>query len=107
MPHPDQNSQTLIAPIAGEVTVHKVAKLRQEDYPATLFCTGITSGTVTVSISPDGGESFIELEKGTPNIYVFTATQNILEINSPMTIGVTKAATTPDVGVFLNKGPRA
>ena len=107
MPHPDQNSHTLIAPTLSAVTVNVPTKLRQEDFPATLFCTGITTGTVTISISPDGGESFIALEKESDNIYEFDSTRNILRIDSPMTIGVTKSTTTPAVGVFLNKGPLA
>ena len=100
-----QDSQVLIPATTLAVTAHKIAKIRQEALPATLFCTGITTGSVTVSISPDGGTTFIPVEQaGSP--VIFDADTNTFSINSPMTVGVTKTTTTPAVGVFLNTGPR-
>ncbi len=101
-----QDSQVLIAPTLLAVPVNVAVKIRQEALPATLFCNGITTGTVTISISADGGETFIPVEQAGSAV-IFDSTTNTLAINSPMTIGVTKIATTPAVGVFLNTGPRA
>ena len=101
-----EDSQVLITATTGVVSVNQPVKIRQEALPATLFCTDITTGTVTVSISPDGGDTFIPAKQAGSAV-IFDSNSNTLAINSPMTIGVTKLATTPAVGVFLNTGPRA
>ena len=107
MASPDSFSQTLIPAATDAETTQKVAKIRQEALPATLFATGLAGVEVaTVFISPDGGGTFEAMFQGGTAVEL-TATNNIISINSPMTIGVTKDATASAAGVFLNSGPRA
>ena len=107
MANPDTFSQTLIPAATAAETTEKIAKIRQEALPATLFATGLAgSEKAVVSISPDGGATFVEVQQEGVAIEL-TAINNTISINSPMTIGVTKEATVSAAGVFLNTGPRA
>jgi len=93
----------LIAPTTDEISTTVFNEVVGADIPATLIALGLDGvEKVEVFISPDNGETEEAVVQETV-IVTLTASNNVVTINSPMTVGVQKSATTVAVGVFLSK----
>lgn len=100
MPH------TLIEPTSNAVVTPRAFQLRAEHLPATLMATGLAdpplepAEEVGVHYSVDGGQTWHQLIKGGSPV-VLTLNDTILELTSPMMLGVTKGETGVETGVYL------
>jgi len=94
---------TLIPSQTAAVTVVVFHSLTEQDVPATVLAIGLAGAeSVPVRVSvDDGGTSEAASQGGTA--VTLTATDNILAVNTPMTIGVTKPTTAGAAGVFIAK----
>ncbi len=73
----------------------------QKMLPATLTATNLAGAeTVAILFSVDGGANFEPLAQDGADL-TLTATSNVLTMNSPMLLGVTKSATVGTGGVFI------
>lgn len=96
--------QALIEPTTAAVTEQKKADVKQQQLPATLIATGLAGAeTVTVYFTGDDGVTWSPAYQKTEQV-ILTATNNTVSVNSPITIGVLKAASVSAVGVFLSQG---
>jgi hypothetical protein len=73
----------------------------QKMIPATISATNLAgSETVAILFSVDGGETFEPLAQDGADLEL-TATSNVLNITSPLLMGVTKTVTVGESGVFI------
>ncbi len=92
----------------GAVTTPARFAVVQNVLPGTLFATNLAGGeSVAILFSADGGATFEPMAQDGADL-TLTATSNVLFIDAPLLLGVTKTATAGLSGVFImtnNPGP--
>ena len=97
-------AQTLIKPQTAAIEAIKFVKVDSNIVPATLIATGLTGKEVVpIYVTPDGGETS-ELASQESVAVELTATNNVISVNTPVYLGVSKPLTAAAVGVYLASG---
>ncbi len=95
-------AHTVIPKQTAAVTTPVVVNLESpQALPATIVAVGLaTTETATISFSEDDGTTKTEAKQEGVSV-VLSATNNIIKIDSPVTITVVKDATAGAAGVFV------
>jgi len=96
------NIVELIEATTDAVTTPAEASINGSDVPVTIHAEGL-AGVETVQLKVRNGGAYVDVYQD-GHLLRLTATQNVLSINSPMELGVTKSATVAAVGVYLTYG---
>lgn len=93
--------QTIIPLQTAEETDVKRVQITGKMWPVTLIARGLAGAEVVpVFFSVDDGITFETVfQEG--SVVELTATNKVVTVNSPITIGVTKPTTAGEAGVFL------